>query len=202
MANATCPASRRSDRSRWAAGGTHAVHLQHGQIVVRCHPDQMCGHELARCHPNPNLTGAVDHVIIRGHVSCRIPHNARSGLNDAFLLFLQWELCWPPLSEHMHHRWRHGLEELYRRLFGLSEVAARRDGTWPVGGSATNLVPLPDFTRISTVCLPASCRSARSFVTPDGLETTLPATSRMTSPLCMPRSAAGPLGSTAVTATP
>src|ERR1700683_2867876 len=95
----------------------------------------MCGHELARCHPNPDLTGAIDHVIISAHVSGRIPHNAGSGLNDAFLLFLQWGALLTPMSEHVDHRWRYGLEELYRRLFGPAQVAARGDGAWSLGGS-------------------------------------------------------------------
>ena len=71
-------------------------------------------------------------MITIDHVFGRIPHNAGSGLNDAFLLFLQWGALLTPLSKHVDHRWRYGLEELYRRLFGLSEVAARRDGTPPV----------------------------------------------------------------------
>jgi hypothetical protein len=46
-------------------------------------------------------------------------------------------------------------------------------------GSATNLVALPDFTRISPVCLPALVRSAISLLTSDGLDTVLPPTSRI-----------------------
>src|SRR5580700_1650548 len=95
----------------------------------------MCGHELARCHPNPNLTGSVDYVIIRDHVSGRIPHNAGSGLNDPFLLFLQWGALLTPLSKHVNHGWRYRLEKLDGRLLGPAQVAARRDGAWPLGGT-------------------------------------------------------------------
>ena len=61
----------------------------------------------------------------------------------------------------------------------------------------------PDFSRITTVLLPALYRAASSSRTSWGLATGfLPPTSRMTSPVCMPCSAAGPFGSTAVMARP
>src|SRR5215211_7582351 len=69
-------------------------------------------------------------------------------------------------------------------------------------GSATNFVASPDFTRISTVRLPPERASLSAVRTSAGLETALPATSRITSPVLKPRSAAGPSGSTAVTTTP
>jgi hypothetical protein len=73
---------------------------------------------------------------------------------------------------------------------GVTRWAGERSPCAPCyafsSGSATNLVTFPDFTRISTVRLPALVRSAISLLTSDGLETVLPATSRMTSPICMP----------------
>src|SRR5262249_35824846 len=69
-------------------------------------------------------------------------------------------------------------------------------------GTATNLVESPDFRRINTECSPSLCKLASSWRTSSGFDTVLPAISRMTSPDLMPCSAAGPLGSTAVTATP
>src|SRR6187200_1273924 len=69
-------------------------------------------------------------------------------------------------------------------------------------GSATNLVASADFTRSRTVFLPAVRASLRALRTSAVFATALPPTSRITSPVLMPRSAAGPLGSTPVTATP
>src|SRR6266700_4771282 len=69
-------------------------------------------------------------------------------------------------------------------------------------GNATNLVWSPDFTRIRIVCLPWACASCMALRTSDGVATVLPPTSRITSPVRKPRSAAGPSGSTWVTTTP
>src|SRR5262249_18446429 len=49
-------------------------------------------------------------------------------------------------------------------------------------GTATNLMPLFDFTRISTVCLPALCRSAISLLTSAGLDAGLPAVAAIIPP--------------------
>src|SRR5216683_3948460 len=69
-------------------------------------------------------------------------------------------------------------------------------------GNATNLVWSPDFTRIRIVCLPWACASCMALRTSDGVATVLPPTSRITSPVRKPRSAAGPSGSTRVTIPP
>src|SRR5690242_10783867 len=69
-------------------------------------------------------------------------------------------------------------------------------------GRATNFVLSPDFTRTSTVCLPAERASAITCRTSAGVETDLPATSRIMSPEEKPWSAATPDGSTCVTTTP
>ena len=69
-------------------------------------------------------------------------------------------------------------------------------------GSATKRVELPDLIRIRTSCLPEDRASDTAWRTSDGLLTALPPTSRMTSPLRMPHSAAGPSGLTSVTTTP
>src|SRR5262245_25588951 len=69
-------------------------------------------------------------------------------------------------------------------------------------GSATNLIASAVFTRSRTVFLPAVRASLRALRTSAVLATVLPATSRITSPVLMPRSAAGPLGSTPTTVTP
>src|SRR5215831_14502943 len=69
-------------------------------------------------------------------------------------------------------------------------------------GSATNFVASPDFTRISTVRLPSLRASASAVRTSAGVATALPPTSRITSPVLKPRSAAGPSASTSVTTTP
>ena len=71
-----------------------------------------------------------------------------------------------------------------------------------LSGSATNLVASADFTRISTVCLPSLRSSLSVLRTSTGLETALPLTSRIMSPVWKPCSAAGPFGSTPVTTTP
>src|SRR5277367_6793801 len=49
-------------------------------------------------------------------------------------------------------------------------------------GTATNRVACPDFTRINTVRLPPACASDTALRTSAGEETSLPLTSRMTSP--------------------
>src|ERR1043166_8828577 len=69
-------------------------------------------------------------------------------------------------------------------------------------GSAMKRVWSPDLTRISTARLPSPRASASSLRTSAGLDTGLPATSRMTSPDLKPWLAAGPSGSTEVTTTP
>jgi hypothetical protein len=55
-------------------------------------------------------------------------------LNDTLLLVIK-QGALTALSEYVHHRWRHRLEELYRCPLSLTEVAARRNGTWSVGRS-------------------------------------------------------------------
>src|SRR5689334_23932534 len=67
---------------------------------------------------------------------------------------------------------------------------------------ATNFVPSPDFTRISTVRLPSRCALPTATRISEGEATLRPATSRLTSPALKPFSAATPSGSTWVTTTP
>src|SRR5262249_12081029 len=69
-------------------------------------------------------------------------------------------------------------------------------------GRAANRVPPSDLPRISPVFFPAPLASASTFLTSAGVETVVPPTSRITSPVLKPRSAAGPSGSTCVTTTP
>src|SRR5882672_4474816 len=69
-------------------------------------------------------------------------------------------------------------------------------------GIATKRVPCSDFTRINTVRRPAALASFIALRTSAGALTTLPATSRITSPVLKPWAAAAPSGSTLVTTTP
>jgi hypothetical protein len=55
-----------------------------------------------------------------------------------------------------------------------------------LSGIATNLVPLPVFTRMSTSCLPCACASVSAVRTSVTFATALPPTSRMTSPVWRP----------------
>src|SRR5262249_2926165 len=59
-------------------------------------------------------------------------------------------------------------------------------------GTATNFVASPDFTRINTMRLALPRASAKALRTSVGVETVLPPTSRMMSPVLKPCSAAGP----------
>ena len=72
-----------------------------------------------------------------------------------------------------------------RAAQGRSRQAGRTEHSHPphASGSATNLTASRDFTRISTVCLPALRNSARSLRMSAGVETSLPATSRIRSPI-------------------
>src|SRR5262249_16889297 len=57
----------------------------------------------------------------------------------------------------------------------------------PAIETATNRVASPDFTRISTLRFDSARASASALRTSAGVETVLPATSRMTSPSLTPR---------------
>src|SRR5215467_332715 len=90
-------------------------------------------------------------------------------------------------------------------LFRPTNTTHRRNGYFFQAfliGSATNLIASAVFTRSRTVFLPAVRASLRALRTSAVFATALPPTSRITSPVLMPRSAAGPLGSTPTTATP
>ena len=68
--------------------------------------------------------------------------------------------------------------------------------------NATKRSPLAVCTRIRTAVLPCCLAESIPDFTSCGVETDLPATSRMTSPLVSPFSAAAPPGSTPTIATP